>query len=1506
MILRNTLFYAAVLAASGATAGGDPPLQAAGQLPDAAFVTQARELLGAPCATAERYQDEADGARPDGVFLSEADDRTLRVIRTAEQHCEQGNWSDAIAAFQILIDERVTYDVYAGNGVFIPADEYCRRRLLMLPEEAARMYRTLHDTAAGELFRSALRQRSPKMLAGLADTYPVSSYSARALVEAADLHLERGDFPAAVGMIRKLFSRVQPGSPAGFPPALALVKAAACMRASGRSDRSDALLALARSAAAKSPDQTRVDAAAKIVAGMPAEHPDAPRAKGSAGKVALPGRLRWHHQKVDESKDQRRNSGPVAQRSAVPRMLCEPAAHDGILYYRTETTVFARDLFRGTELWTYNEPLHDRTGRTTLTMPYYGRGGGSLFITHASGRLYANMFHVAYDNNRLNYRYKLVALDAKPADGRPTLIWERGGPDDPDRLLRELSFASAPLVVGNRLYVGAMQVPGDELYLCAFNADTGDLLWKAFVCIGHSPWNYIARYGNGAAEVPVEKDGTVYLATNVGLIAAVDGATGRVAWKTAYGKTGATAMPYYASQYRPNNPPVISGDNLFVLPPDGNQLYAFDSGSGRVRWKFPLGNEYHYLLGAQDGNVIISGNRITCLADDGTERWSNPLTGEPCGRGLLAEGFALCPTDEGIEAVRLQTGRFVGVNRPYASWQEWLSLQDSLRDVVKSGNLLVTEGKLAVATDSSILVFDERVNPEEIIIALQATPDDPALHAQLASHYLWQEKYVKAADEYEVAWRLLQQKGGDERLADTILGDLFTVYMDLGDAAVAAGGHAGAIDYFGRALDRAPHLDGRLQARVRVAEAQARLGSIREAIDGLQQIITGYTDTHFHPSTYLYVQARAYAEARIAELIKQHGRKHYAHLDAAARQALEAAGGGFAAAQRVIQDFPNSSAIAPCLMMLAENAVNNDDFRTAAGHLAMLLRQAPESAQADKARALLAQCLQVQGIGADAGSAEFTLLPPLESRWTAKIDAGANHAELIDLPQLRPDINDLFYTVVGKNIYCRRTADGTLAWSNSAGWLGVSLRDTPQAGGTEIVEVMPETPALRAGLLPGDVIIGFDGIDITDTPQLIRVCGNTPAGRKVPVKVLRNGQEQALQAELAERPAQHDQMDRGYRAYCVGTGSVNGADRDAVVISRDRFLQALDPISGDIFSRFPVGSGRFSPYGVSDPTPRDGMAVVGGRRLLTFTQGPGNVAFNVRLQDDDVQNEADLRDLSTGETIWQHRLDLRPASDPHIVGDVAVIVETDGASDTYLTCYSIATGEILSREGPLRAHGNVLDIIDLAGGRLAVAIGRDIFCYEIRADGATADSQIWKRHVGGAEVFEFRLLRAAHKLGRELLLVATGDVGIDVIDAASGRSLWSMAPRGGAVLDEIKADSESIYVCSRFLDRKRALIEAFDIETGRSQWQAGVDNLPHGTALLVTSSHLAVALNQSEPAAVKAGEARLLLLDKSNGETVQELTFADTTIYDLRIVGGVLIMIAQDRIEGFAPRRPRT
>nr|WP_242651015.1 Do family serine endopeptidase [Yoonia tamlensis] len=95
------------------------------------------------------------------------------------------------------------------------------------------------------------------------------------------------------------------------------------------------------------------------------------------------------------------------------------------------------------------------------------------------------------------------------------------------------------------------------------------------------------------------------------------------------------------------------------------------------------------------------------------------------------------------------------------------------------------------------------------------------------------------------------------------------------------------------------------------------------------------------------------------------------------------------------------------------------------------------------------------------------------------------------------------------------------------GWLGVRIQDvTPDmidaidgldmARGALVTDV-PAGPAEDAGMLAGDVIVNFDSVAIEDTRELVRIVGNSPVGKEVPVTVLRGGELEELTVVLGRR-----------------------------------------------------------------------------------------------------------------------------------------------------------------------------------------------------------------------------------------------------------------------------------------------------------------------------------------------------------------------------------------------------
>jgi serine protease Do len=94
------------------------------------------------------------------------------------------------------------------------------------------------------------------------------------------------------------------------------------------------------------------------------------------------------------------------------------------------------------------------------------------------------------------------------------------------------------------------------------------------------------------------------------------------------------------------------------------------------------------------------------------------------------------------------------------------------------------------------------------------------------------------------------------------------------------------------------------------------------------------------------------------------------------------------------------------------------------------------------------------------------------------------------------------------------------------GWLGVSIQEmTPELAksmglkekkGALVAQVVPGSPAEKAGIEQGDVIFEFDGKDVSSSKDLPRIVASTPVGKTLTVKLSRNGKALDRQVKLGE------------------------------------------------------------------------------------------------------------------------------------------------------------------------------------------------------------------------------------------------------------------------------------------------------------------------------------------------------------------------------------------------------
>jgi serine protease Do len=117
------------------------------------------------------------------------------------------------------------------------------------------------------------------------------------------------------------------------------------------------------------------------------------------------------------------------------------------------------------------------------------------------------------------------------------------------------------------------------------------------------------------------------------------------------------------------------------------------------------------------------------------------------------------------------------------------------------------------------------------------------------------------------------------------------------------------------------------------------------------------------------------------------------------------------------------------------------------------------------------------------------------------------------------------------------------------GWLGISIQEvSPELAkqfglsepkGALVADVLPHTPAERAGIKRGDIILELDGKTIENAGQLRNLVAEIPIGKKVKIKVFRDKQEQELEITIGEQPKE---AARGGKAEAATSVALNGVE----------------------------------------------------------------------------------------------------------------------------------------------------------------------------------------------------------------------------------------------------------------------------------------------------------------------------------------------------------------------------
>jgi serine protease Do len=176
----------------------------------------------------------------------------------------------------------------------------------------------------------------------------------------------------------------------------------------------------------------------------------------------------------------------------------------------------------------------------------------------------------------------------------------------------------------------------------------------------------------------------------------------------------------------------------------------------------------------------------------------------------------------------------------------------------------------------------------------------------------------------------------------------------------------------------------------------------------------------------------------------------------------------------------------------------------------------------------------VSALGRAAGIAEYEDFIQTD----AAINPGNSGGPLVNVRGELVGINTAIFSQSGGNMgigfavpsNMAQSIMGQLVQSGKVvrGWLGVSIQElTPELAsqfgvgetkGVLVSDVMDDSPAKKAGFERADVIVEYDGKSMDSPTHLRNAVAQTPVGKKVTIKILRDKKPKTIDLTIAEQP----------------------------------------------------------------------------------------------------------------------------------------------------------------------------------------------------------------------------------------------------------------------------------------------------------------------------------------------------------------------------------------------------
>lgn len=687
------------------------------------------------------------------AFVVETDATAEKKLAAVAEYVEQERWDAVVALLREVAaaEPRSTIRVSPRRSVSLP--RYCDILLTQLPAAGLAVYRQGIDPQAAAWLADADATGDERPLRSIAERAFASSLGDQAVFCLAERAWERGEFDLARDYATRLVPVATPAGAAPLPilrsphertpqeggPELAAVRARLilCSIALGEHDRAAQELEAFREL---HPDATgrlagQQGRLTELLTDLLAAAVGQSSADDRGGWDELPKVPATHTLGATPHRSGRLTQAPAItlpgwQRSLPTEKPTFPAMETGDdvlsrfpvvwkehVFVADAERIYGFDLESGNAAWSIDnddpgvlyppvapptaaEVALDRIGGPRRPSPTIGVPRHTLTVHR--DRLYARIGSAvtAWPTRELRRpESTIVCLDLS-REG--LLAWSLSatalGEDD-----EHWSFEGTPTAVGDRLFLLASRGrPQAQLNALCLDAATGTVLWNRRV---GSP---ITSPPEGAVvmthRLVTVAAGRLYLQTDHGAVVCLDAGDGRPVWigwyesrPPAHGN-GTARTDHARANHESPSACLFSGGVVVAAPVDSDRLLAYDAASGIELWSRTIRGGGRTLIGAHDGRLVVSGQRLWCLdLFSGRELWSAGYEDPPgagAGQGLLAGNSVYWPTREDLLVVDLETGTV----------RQRLPLKQRF-GLAGGGNLAAGDGHLILARPDSLAAF---------------------------------------------------------------------------------------------------------------------------------------------------------------------------------------------------------------------------------------------------------------------------------------------------------------------------------------------------------------------------------------------------------------------------------------------------------------------------------------------------------------------------------------------------------------------------------------------------------------------------------------------------------------------------------------------------------------------------------------------------------------------------------------------------------------------------------